>query len=51
MRQTIDDLITLFHPNYFSVDNSNTATGDTIVSSFKVEYDVDGIHMYVTVEE
>lgn len=50
--KTINELVELLRPDFVSVDNSNGMTpGTAIVRSFRVDYDVDGSHMYVKIDE
>lgn len=49
---TINELVNLIHPDFVSVDNRRGLTpGTATVSSFKVDFDSDGIHMYVAIDE
>lgn len=52
-RPTIDELVDLLHPEFVSVDNPVTrgvgTSGSTRVASYKCDFDVDGIHLYVTI--
>ena len=48
--KTIDEIVALIHPDYVSVNNCpGGCTGSAKVKSFQVEYDTDGVHMYVDV--
>ena len=51
---TIDDVVRIIHPDYVSVDNPRIkgihTPGNTIVVSYKVDLDIDGIHLYVRIK-
>lgn len=52
---TIDELVDLFHPTHVAINNPITrgipTPGDTLVSSFQVEYDeMDGLLLWVTIK-
>ena len=54
VKRTVDEVVRMVKPDYVSIDNpvhkGKATHGDAYVSSFKVEYDSDGVHMYVQIE-
>ena len=51
---TIDDVVKIIRPDFVSVDNPRIkgipTPGDTLVISYKVDLDTDGIHLYVRIK-
>lgn len=52
---TIDDVVRIIHPDFVSVDNPRIkgipTPGTTEVEDYHVDYDVDGVHLFITIKK
>lgn len=52
---TIDQLVNKFHADYVSIDNplipGVSTPGTTEVEDYHVDYDVDGVHLFITIKK